>query len=81
MIKAAKGFKYEARAPQEASFVAQKWGLSAEKPGANATLEVDSELGGLSGQLQTVQVGEAKADTAARWARTGALASLSREAA
>ncbi|PSC68178.1 Acyl-coenzyme A thioesterase THEM4 isoform A [Micractinium conductrix] len=50
------GFKYEARAPDEDTFVAQKWGLTASKPGASATLRVDTELGGLSGKMDAVQV-------------------------
>lgn len=50
------GFKFEPRAPQESTFVAQKWGLTATRPGARATLLVDTELGGLSGKLAAVQV-------------------------
>ncbi|KAI7842833.1 hypothetical protein COHA_003579 [Chlorella ohadii] len=54
VIGQTKGFAYEARAPQEATFVAQKWGLTAREPGAVATLNVDTALGGLS--LEAVQV-------------------------
>lgn len=36
--------------------MAQKWGLTATRPGARATLLVDTELGGLSGKLAAVQV-------------------------
>lgn len=50
------GFKFEARSPQESSFVAQKWGLTATEPGAHATLLIDSALGGVPGSKEQVQV-------------------------
>lgn len=36
----------------------RRWGLTANKTGARATIMLDSELGGLSGKLESVQVGE-----------------------
>ncbi|EFN59953.1 expressed protein [Chlorella variabilis] len=56
VIGTLQGFKYEPRAPDEETYVAQKWGLTADQPGAWATLEIDSGLGGLSGKLKSVQV-------------------------
>lgn len=41
--------------------VLRRWGLTAREVGATATLDVDTELGGLTGKVDTVQVREAEA--------------------